>query len=117
MSAEIEPVLRASDLRARSGVHPRGRTPQPYLYDEASADYVGFWESPRRATGSLVHPFDRTLEWAAVRGSGSWAVKLNVAFNCLDRHVEAGLGDKVAYHWEGEPGDTRTLTYADLMKE
>ena len=40
--------------------------------------------------------------------------KLNVAYNCLDRHVEAGRGDRVAYHFEGEPGDTRTITYAEL---
>ncbi len=43
--------------------------------------------------------------------------KLNVAYNCLDRHVEAGRGDQVAFHWEGEPGDTRTITYADLQAE
>ena len=42
---------------------------------------------------------------------------LNVAYNCVDRHVEAGLGDRVAYHWEGEPGDVRTLTYGDLQRE
>src|SRR5262249_49366022 len=40
----------------------------------------------------------------------------NIAYNCLDRHVEAGRGDKVAIHWEGEPGDTRTITYSDLHK-
>ena len=44
--------------------------------------------------------------------SGSSAGKLNASYNCLDRHVEAGHGDQVAYHWEGEPGDTRTITYA-----
>ena len=43
--------------------------------------------------------------------------KLNVAYNCVDRHVEAGHGDQVAYHWEGEPGDTRTITYAELKDE
>jgi acetyl-CoA synthetase len=43
--------------------------------------------------------------------------QLNIAYNCLDRHVENGLGDKVAYHWIGEPGETRTLTYADLLRE
>ena len=41
---------------------------------------------------------------------------LNASYNCLDRHVEAGGGDKVAYHWEGEPGDTRTITYRDLLR-
>ena len=43
--------------------------------------------------------------------------KLNVSDNCLDRHVAAGRGDKVAFHWEGEPGDTRTITYAELLDE
>ena len=43
--------------------------------------------------------------------------KLNVAYNCVDRHVEAGPGDQVAYHWEGEPGDTRSITYAELKDE
>ena len=54
---------------------------------------------------------------AARSPSGSSAARLNVSYNCLDRHVEAGRGDKVAYHWEGEPGDTRTITYADLLDE
>ena len=43
--------------------------------------------------------------------------KLNVAYNCVDRHVEDGFGDTVAIHWEGEPGDTRTITYAELSDE
>ena len=49
--------------------------------------------------------------------NGSFGGKLNVSYNCLDRHVEAGKGDKVAYHWEGEPGDTRTITYSGLLDE
>ena len=49
--------------------------------------------------------------------NGSIGGKLNVSYNCLDRHVEAGKGDKVAYHWEGEPGDTRTITYSGLLDE
>ena len=52
-------------------------------------------------------------------GAEAWFVggELNAAYNCVDRHVLAGRGDKVAYHWEGEPGDTRTITYADLLRE
>ena len=42
---------------------------------------------------------------------------LNAAYNCLDRHVEAGHGDRVAFYFEGEPGDTRTITYAELTRE
>ena len=59
-------------------------------------------------------PFDTTLEWDLPFAKWFVGGKLNVAYNCVDRHVENGLGDKVAYHWIGEPGDTRTITYADL---
>ena len=58
------------------------------------------------------------LDWSDAPFA-KWFVggKLNVAYNCVDRHVEAGHGDQVAYHWEGEPGDTRTITYAELKDE
>ncbi len=87
------------------------------LYAEAERDYVAFWERLARERISWTKPFETTLEWD--RPFARWFVggELNVAYNCLDRHVEAGLGDKVAYHWIGEPGDTRTLTYADLLRE
>ena len=58
-----------------------------------------------------------TLEWDLPFAKWFTGGQLNVTYNCVDRHVEAGLGDKVAYHWIGEPGDTRTLTYADLQRE
>ncbi|MBV8297606.1 MAG: acetate--CoA ligase, partial [Acidimicrobiia bacterium] len=57
------------------------------------------------------------LEWDLPFAKWFVGGTLNVSYNCLDRHVEAGRGDKVAYHWEGEPGDTRTVTYADLLDE
>ncbi len=61
---------------------------------------------------------DQVLDWSDAPFA-KWFVggKLNVAYNCVDRHVEAGHGDQVAYHWEGEPGDTRTITYAELKDE
>ena len=63
-------------------------------------------------------PFDQVLEWTPPHARWFLGGKLNVAYNCVDRHVEAGLGDKVAYYWEGEPeGDQRTLTFADLLRE
>ena len=66
---------------------------------------------------SWATPFDTTLEWDLPFAKWFVGGKLNVAYNCVDRHVENGLGDKVAYHWIGEPGDTRTITYADLQRE
>ena len=64
-------------------------------------------------------PFTEVLDWSEAPFA-KWFVggKLNVAYNCVDRHVEAGLGDRVAIHWEGEPvGESRTLTYSDLLAE
>ena len=87
------------------------------LYDEAAADYVGFWDRQARERLSWFTPYAETLEWDLPDAKWFTGGELNVAYNCVDRHVERGLGDKVAYHWIGEPGDTRTLTYADLMRE
>ncbi|WP_219499412.1 acetate--CoA ligase [Nonomuraea ceibae] len=86
-------------------------------YAEAAADRLGFWE---RAAERLTWAkrWDTTLEWEPPFAKWFVGGELNVAYNCVDRHVEAGRGDKVAYHWEGEPeGDSRTLTYADLQRE
>ena len=87
------------------------------LYEEAAADDVAFWA--RQATDLIdwAEPWTTTLDWQLP--NAKWFVdgKLNVAHNCLDRHVAAGLGDRVALHWEGEPGDTRTITYAELLAD
>ncbi|MBB2744584.1 UNVERIFIED_ORG: acetyl-CoA synthetase [Microbispora rosea subsp. rosea] len=86
-------------------------------YEEAAQDRLAFWE---RAAERLTwaERWDTTLEWEPPFAKWFVGGKLNVAYNCVDRHVEAGRGDKVAYYWEGEPdGDSRTITYADLQKE
>ena len=87
------------------------------LYAEAEGDYVAFWERLAKERLSWFTPFEKTLEWDLPFAKWFSGGELNVSYNCLDRHVERGLGDKVAYHWIGEPGDTRTLTYADLHRE
>jgi len=89
----------------------------PELYAEAEADYEGFWAKRARERLRWTEPFHTTLEWDLPFAKWFLGGKLNVSENCLDRHVENGLGDKVAYHWIGEPGDTRTLTYSDLLRE
>ncbi len=87
------------------------------LYDEAEADYEGFWARQARERLSWFTPFATTLEWELPFAKWFVGGEINVAYNCVDRHVERGLGDKVAYHWIGEPGDTRTLTFRDLQRE
>jgi acetyl-CoA synthetase len=87
------------------------------LYEEAERDYEQFWARLARERLSWDTPFEKTLEWDPPFAKWFVGGKLNLAYNCVDRHVEAGLGDKIAYHWIGEPGDTRTITYADLQRE
>ncbi len=88
---------------------------QPGIYEE---DFEAFWEREGRERVGWVTPFDRLLEWELPYAKWYLGGTLNVSYNCVDRHVEAGLGDRVAYHWEGEPeGDTRTITYADLQRD
>jgi acetyl-CoA synthetase len=87
------------------------------LYAEAEKDYEAFWARLARERISWFTRFEKTLEWDLPFAKWFVGGELNIAYNCVDRHVERGLGDKVAYHWIGEPGDTRTLTYADLHRE
>ncbi len=87
------------------------------LYREADADFEAFWARQARELLSWSRDFDTTLEWNLPDAKWFVGGELNVSVNCLDRHVAAGLGDRVAFHWEGEPGDTRRITYADLLAE
>ena len=87
------------------------------LYTEAEADFEAFWARLARERIDWFEPFHTTLEWDLPFAKWFTGGKLNISYNCLDRHVANGLGDKVAYHWIGEPGDTRTLTFADLLRE
>jgi acetyl-CoA synthetase len=86
------------------------------LYDEATADRLEFWSKQAREL-QWDTPWHTPLEWSAPFAKWFVGGRLNAAVNCVDRHVAAGYGDQVAIHWEGEPGDTRTLTYADLRRE
>jgi acetyl-CoA synthetase len=87
------------------------------LHDEADRDPEAFWARQARELLTWQRDFDTTLEWDLPFAKWFVGGQLNVSENCLDRHVAAGKGDKVAFHWEGEPGDTRVLTYADLLAE
>ncbi|CAN5131353.1 acetate--CoA ligase [soil metagenome] len=91
---------------------------KPALYDEAKADRVGFWGDQARELLHWHKPFTKTLDWSNAPFA-TWFEdgELNVAYNCLDRHVLAGNGDRIAIHWEGEPGDSRSISYAELTAE
>ncbi|WP_049576239.1 acetate--CoA ligase [Streptomyces sp. SBT349] len=86
-------------------------------YEAAAADRLGFWAEQARRLSWETEPTE-TLDWSNPPFATWFADgRLNVAYNCVDRHVEAGNGDRVAIHFEGEPGDSRSITYAELQRE
>ncbi|MDP9441148.1 MAG: acetate--CoA ligase [Actinomycetota bacterium] len=86
------------------------------LHDRAEADWEGFWAEQAHAL-DWFDPWLSVYEWNLPFAQWFVGGTLNASYNCVDRHVAAGLSDRVAFHWEGEPGDTRTLTYADLLDQ
>ena len=87
------------------------------MYDEADQDVEGFWARQAADLLDWAEEWHTILDWDLPFAKWFVGGKLNAAYNCLDRHVAAGHGDQVAYHWEGEPGDTRTITYAELLED
>jgi acetyl-CoA synthetase len=99
--------------------------PQPEFAGRANAQrdvyehgLEEFWAQHARDRVTWETPFERVLEWEPPYAKWFVGGRLNVAYNCVDRHVENGLGDRVAYYWEGEPeGDRRVVTYAELQRD
>jgi len=98
------------DFAARANVADQA------VYQEAERDFEGFW-AKRAEDFHWSKRWTKILEWDVPYAKWFVGGKLNVSENCLDRHVRAGKGGRVAYHWEGEPGDTRSVTYAELLAE
>ncbi len=118
MSSQIDHLLDETRRFAPSEEFVAQTISSPELYERAAADREAFWGEQSR---DLVHwhkPFTQVLDWTNPPFA-KWFDdgELNVAYNCLDRHVEEGNGDRVALHWEGEPGDSRRITYAELTAE
>jgi acetyl-CoA synthetase len=87
------------------------------LYDDAERDGEAFWARQARDLLEWSTPFTQICEWDPPYAEWFADGRLNVSYNCLDRHVLAGKGDKVAFYWEGEPGDSRAVTYSQLLDE
>jgi acetyl-CoA synthetase len=109
LSSETRQFPPPADLAANANV-------KADAYEEAAGDRLAFWAKQAERL-AWAKPWDQILDWSNPPFA-KWFIggELNIAYNCVDRHVEAGHGDKVAIHWEGEPGDTRTVTYSDLLK-
>ncbi len=117
MSSQIDHLLNETRLFAPPEGFADGAAAAA-LYERAAADREGFWADQARELLHWSKPFTRTLDWSNPPFA-KWFDdgELNVAYNCLDRHVEAGNGDRVALYWEGEVGDERRITYAELTDE
>ena len=89
---------------------------KPELYDQAEKDRLAFWDAQAEHL-SWQTPWNNTLEWQSPFAKWFVGGKINASVNALDRHVQEGRGDRVAFHFEGEPGDTLTITYAQLLTE
>src|SRR5690606_4345159 len=118
MSSQIDHLLDETRQFPPSEEFAAAAVAKPEIYERAAADREGFWGEQARDLLHWHKPFTRVLDWSTPPFA-KWFDdgELNVAYNCLDRHVEAGLGDRVAIHWEGEPGDSRRITYAELTDE
>jgi acetyl-CoA synthetase len=88
-----------------------------FMYDDAAQDDLGFWAKQAAELVDWSTDWEAICEWDLPFSKWFVGGQLNVSYNCLDRHVLAGRGDKVAFHWVGEPGDIRTVTYSDLLAE
>jgi acetyl-CoA synthetase len=118
MSDAIESLLaEGRTFPPPDGFKKSARVTDAGVYDEADVDVEGFWARQAAEHLDWFEEWHTVLEWDRPFAKWFTGGKLNAAYNCLDRHVAAGHGDKVAYHWEGEPGDTRTITYAQLLDD
>jgi acetyl-CoA synthetase len=117
LDQELGQLLEQETFPPSDEFRERALYSDPSVYDEAEADHEGFWAHQAEAL-HWDQRWEQVLDWSNPPFA-KWFVggKLNVSYNCLDRHVEAGRGDRVAFHWRGEEGEERDVTYADLLAD
>src|ERR1044071_8547235 len=114
---ELEELLDQETFSPPSGFAKSAVITDESIHEKAAADPEAFWAEQAEAL-HWFEKWDQVLDWSNAPFA-KWFVggKLNVAYNCVDRHVEAGNGDRVAFHWRGEEGEERDVTYADLLAD
>src|SRR5215207_16278 len=117
LEAQLEDLLEQESFPPPSEFAGHAVISDPDVYERAAQDPEGFWAAEARALDWAQEP-EQVLDWSNPPFA-KWFMggKLNVAYNCVDRHVEAGNGDRVAFHWRGEEGEERDVTYADLHRD
>ena len=114
---DLEVLLRDEDRFAPpEGFPEQANVSDPAVYEEAEADFEAWWEKWAKEL-DWFEPWETVLDWNPPWAKWFKEGRLNASHNCLDRHVAAGNGDKVAYHWVGEDGLTLDLTYAQLLAD
>ena len=111
LESRLEELLEQEKFPPPDEFREKANVTDESIYDEADKDYEGFWEQQAEAL-DWEEKWDQVLDWSDPPNA-KWFVggKLNVAHNCVDRHVEAGNGDRVAFYWRGEEGEEREVTY------
>jgi acetyl-CoA synthetase len=117
LESRLEELLEQEKFPPPDEFREKANISDESIYEMADKDYEGFWEQQAEAL-DWEAKWDQVLDWSDPPNA-KWFVggKLNVAYNCVDRHVEAGNGDRVAFHWRGEEGEERDVTYSDLHRD
>jgi acetyl-CoA synthetase len=117
LERELESLLEIERFEPPEEFRAHALVSEPSIYREAEADYEGWWERQAAAL-DWFEPWSQVLDWSNPPFA-RWFLggKLNASHNCLDRHVQAGRGDRIAYHWRGEEGEERDVSYADLHRD
>src|SRR5436190_535107 len=117
LEEELERLLEVERFPPSEEFRSNAVVQDPAIYDEAEREPEAFWAEQAKRL-DWFEEWDQVLDWSNPPFA-KWFIggKLNASYNCLDRHVEAGLGDRVAFHWRGEEGEERAITYADLHRD
>ena len=118
LERDLEALLEVERFPPPAEFRERAVWSDPAVYDDAERDFEGWWARQADELLDWDKRFETVLDWSAAPFARWFAGgKLNASYNCLDRHVEAGRGDRVAFHWRGEGGEERDVTYADLLRD
>src|SRR6476660_4965233 len=114
LEAQLEEMLEIEKFDPPEQFRANALLNDPAIYEEAERDWKGWWLKQAKELHWFKEPSETVDESNPPFYKWFTDGKLNASYNCLDRHVEAGRGDRVAFHWRGEEGEERDLTYADL---
>jgi acetyl-CoA synthetase len=117
LEQQLEEMLEIEKFDPPEGFREQALLKDASIYETADADWKGWWVKQAKELHWFKQPTETLDDSNPPFYKWFSDGKINASYNCLDRHVEAGRGDKVAYHWRGEEGEERDITYADLLRD